>query len=96
MAPSDRNGQADVDPVRAAADKLRKNKTGVDHGSAKVELPGGDSQYVEYFRGKDLVRWLTAATASAQAARELVCKTGEKGALLGPRVVKILCPTPVP
>ncbi len=48
-----------LDPGKAAADTLREKK-GVDYGSAKLEQDSGEAVYVEYFRGKDLVRWIEA------------------------------------
>lgn len=50
-------GKADVDPLRAAALALRE-KNGLPHGVAKLETAGGDGDRVDYFRGKDLVRYL--------------------------------------
>mmetsp|Transcript_28913 Transcript_28913/g.73837 ORF Transcript_28913/g.73837 Transcript_28913/m.73837 type:complete len:329 (-) Transcript_28913:168-1154(-) len=50
-------GKVDVDPLRAAALALRE-KNGLPHGVAKLETAGGDGDRVDYFRGKDLVRYL--------------------------------------
>ncbi len=46
------------DPVKEAEDLLRHGRRGVAYGEAKLELPAGESTHVEYFRAKDLVRWI--------------------------------------
>ena len=48
-----------AEPLRAAADSLREKK-GVPWQTSKLELGDGEDKYVEYFRGKDLVRYLQA------------------------------------
>jgi hypothetical protein len=53
-----KSGQPE-DPVRAAADLLRKAKSGLPQAEAKLELQE-NSRYVEYFRGKDLARYIEA------------------------------------
>eukprot|EP00877_Chromochloris_zofingiensis_P002676 jgi/Chrzof1/12409/Cz06g33130.t1 len=45
------------DGLRNLADHLR-GKNGVDYGTAKLEMQAGEATWVEYFRGKDFVRYL--------------------------------------
>lgn len=47
------------DPVKQLADALR-DKKGVPWRAGKFEGPDGDGTYVEFFRGKDLARYLRA------------------------------------
>jgi hypothetical protein len=56
-----------VDPVRAVADQLREKK-GVPYASAKLEIATGDSVYQEYFRGKDLVRYIASNPGKVDSA----------------------------
>lgn len=50
--------KAPVDALRQLSDKLRA-KNGLEWGTAKLELSSGDTHWVEYFRGKDFVRYFS-------------------------------------
>jgi hypothetical protein len=47
------------EPLKVLADSLREKK-GVQWSTAKLESHSGESQYVEYFRGKDFARYFRA------------------------------------
>lgn len=46
----------EADAIKKLADSLREKK-GVPWSVAKMEMPSGETDYVEFFRGKDFARY---------------------------------------